>query len=166
MVNQRRTMRSPLWSVVAALVIVVFVLGGFAMLGGTATGTIGYGVAVAVALAAAVRALLLGVYVTADGLTVREIHRTHKLRWQELRYATLEHNRGQYSRNGPTLFNPTLYFERDGHVRLVTITSLGAYGRTVAEQRVDDINELIRQYTGRPTKPASDRPRPRRPFRR
>jgi hypothetical protein len=94
----------------------------------------------------ATRVLVVGVIVTPDGLTVRELFRTKKLPWACLRHADVRRSTGG-ARQLNVVYNPTLHYWVPGTkiAKTVTLTSLGAIRREVAEQRAHTINELIQR---------------------
>ena len=109
---------------------------------------------IAALVAAAVRVLIVGVIVTADGLVVRELLSTKRLPWASLRRAEVRRSDGvRLELYGPrtarVLHNPTIHYVPRGEKvpRLVTVTALGTYRLAVAEQRAEVINDLIRQHS-------------------
>jgi hypothetical protein len=175
---EQRVMRSWMWNTIGAAVL----LGSAAVCGvvfvsldgtqGTAGASLLVLAGAVVLVLGTIRVLTMGVIVTEDGLVVRELFRTRRLPWDQLRRTDVVLSDGvRLGLYGPTVkvvHNPRIFY-RDSTgepLRTVTVTSLGAYRREVAQSRADDINELIRRHrpdgTGRSPVPSVIEPGRRR----
>ncbi len=90
------------------------------------------------------RVLVLGVFVTRAGLTVRELLGTTKLPWSRLVRADVREVTGR----GVPMHNPTLHYtgRDDGRPRVLTVTSLGSPRPAVALARADELNRVIQLH--------------------
>jgi Bacterial PH domain len=176
MVFERRALRSRFWGIGSAVLLCVLAalcgaVGFVASDSGTDTGApVVLGLASLTLVAGAIRLVVSGVTVTADGLTVRELFRTIRLPWSRLRTAdviarrayTYGHRRAEVAdveRGGPTsvirdplasrlgkaMFYPRLHYF-GGSRQPIILYSLGAYRREVAQRRADELRELIRSH--------------------
>ncbi len=149
MTGERRVLRSRLWNMVAAGLLlmlaagcVAFAVGGARPIGVEAVA----GAAAVVLLAGAVRVLTVGVRATPDALIVRELFRTKRLPWSAVRRALLVMHRPK-TFGSPSVSTPMpelQYVGADGRWNSILVTSLGARRVAVAERNVEALNELIR----------------------
>lgn len=99
-----------------------------------------------------IRVLVVGVIVTGDGLIVRELLLTKRLPWDQLQHTDVVLSKGiRLGLFGPrvkVVHNPRIYYRVSAGeaLRTVNVTSLGAYRRELAEERANEINELIRRH--------------------
>jgi hypothetical protein len=117
--------------------------------GDTTAGTLIFAGGVVILVMGAIRVLVVGVIVTPDGLTVRDLFRTKKLPWACLRHTDVRRSGGGYHSN--FRYYPTLHYWVPGTkaAETVMLASLGAIRREVAERQANTINELIqRRRTG------------------
>lgn len=159
-----RVLRARTWNTVGAVVLLV----SAAACGGvfvSLDGTEGTRIASALILAATVvlvigtiRTLVLAVIVTGDGLIVRELLITKKLPWDQLQHTDVVPSKGGhlgFYADIKVTYNPRIYYRVSAEqpLRSVTVTSLRAYRRELAEQRAKEINELIQRHRQPETTP-------------
>jgi len=149
MTGERRVLRSWLWNVVAAGLLLMLAAGCivFAVGGSRPVGVeLMAGAAALILLAGAGRVLTVGVRATADALIVRELFRTKRLPWPAVRRAHLVTYRPQ-TFGSPSVSTPMpelRYVGVDSRRKRILVTSLGARRIAVAERNVEALNELIR----------------------
>jgi hypothetical protein len=156
--SEPRVMRSWMWNTVGAAALLGSALACgvvFGALDGTEGTARASGVVLAFAvvfLIGTVRVLVMGVVVTDDGLVVRELLFTKTLPWDQLENTDVVLSKGVQVRpfwpRVKVVHNPRIYYRVSAGQALksVTVTSLGAYGRELAEERANRINDLIRQH--------------------
>jgi hypothetical protein len=151
--------RSWFWNIVLATclflmaAVIIQIVVDRVQAGGAAIGVgVGFGLVAAWLLTGAVRALMLGVFTRPEGMVVRGLGRTTKIRWDEVQsVGNAPLTSGAASLGNATA--PAVIWERvgDRKPRRTELSVLGGYGiigkgPTLAERATADLNARLSQW--------------------